>query len=80
MAYLIQDQFRLSAIYFTMLGVSLALGVIFGSAMGSLARGKVGPYSIFTITPIGGLLFLVGINRSIYPDYAMIAVIGILMS
>lgn len=79
MAYLIQDQFGLSAIYFTMLGVSLALGVIFGSAMGSLARGKVGTYTIFTITPIGGLLFLVGISSSVYLDYAMIAVIGILI-
>ena len=53
--------------------------LFFGSALGSLARGKVGAFTIFTITPIGGLLFLVGINSSVYLDYAMIAVIGILI-
>ena len=79
LAYLIQDQFRISAIYFTMLAVSLALGVIFGSILGSIVRGKVGTYTIGTIMPIGGLLFLVGMNRSVYPDFVITAVIGILI-
>ncbi|MGC8515684.1 MAG: MFS transporter [Thermoplasmata archaeon] len=79
MAYLIQDQFKLSAIYFTTLALSLTIGVIFGSVVGSAAKGKLGLYSIATILPIGLLIFLVGILKSVYPDFAIISVIGILI-
>ncbi len=79
MAFLIQDQFRLSVIYFTTLALSLTSGVIFGSVIGSTAKGKLGLYSILTILPTGLLLFLVGIIKSVYPDFAITFVIGILI-
>ena len=79
MVYLIQDQFRLSAVYFTTLALSLTIGVILGSVLGSAAKGKVGVYSIVTILPIGLLLFLVGILKSVYPDFAITSVIGLLI-
>ena len=79
MAFLIQDQFKLSAIYFTTLALSLTAGVILGSVLGSTAKGKLGLYSIGTILPIGFLLFLVGIIRSVFPDFAITFVIGVLI-
>ena len=63
----------------TPLALSLTIGVILGSVLGSAAKGKVGVYSIVTILPIGLLLFLVGILKSVYPDFAITSVIGLLI-
>lgn len=79
LVYLVEVHFRLSAIYFTSLALSVTIGIIAGSVMGSKARGKVGHYSIGTIFPIAVLLFSIGNIGSIYPDYAALLGIGLLV-
>ena len=77
--YLVEVHFRLSAIYYTSMALSVTIGIIAGSVIGSKAKGKVGHYSIGTIFPIALLLFAIGNLSSVYPDYAAILVIGILV-
>ena len=79
LVYLVEVQFRLSAIYYTTLALCVTLGAIAGSIAGSKVRGKVGHYSIGTIFPIAMLLLAIGNLNTIYPDYAALIGVGILV-
>ncbi len=79
MVYLVEVHFRLSAVYYTSMALSVTIGVIVGSVLGSKARGKLGHYSIGTIFSIALLLLAIGNFGSIYPDYAAILGIGTLV-
>ncbi len=79
MVYLVEVHFKLSAIYYTSMALSVTIGVIVGSVLGSKAKGKVGHYSIGTIFSIALLLLAVGNLGSIYPDYAAILGVGVLV-
>ena len=78
-AVLVSDQFKLPAIYYTFLFLSLTLGLFFGAILGAKAKGKAGFYSMTIILAIGILLFLIGELRSVYPDYAVSFVMGLLI-
>lgn len=79
LVYLVEVHFRLPAIYYTTMALSVTIGIIAGSLLGSKARGRVGRYSIGTIFPTALLLFAIGNIDSIYLDYAAFLGIGILV-
>lgn len=78
-AVLVEQQFALSAIYFTLLFAALTAGIVVGSVLGSMAKGKIGGYAITTILAIGISMALFGQIGNIYLDYPVSAFIGLMI-
>ena len=76
-AALVADQLRLPALYYTLFFVSLTLGIIVGSALGSRAKGKVGRHSFVNLLTMGILIFSIGFISLVYIDYCLTFLMGL---
>ncbi len=78
-AYLIDYSFQLPAYYYGFLFVFLTVGLAAGSVAASGIRGKIGFYNSLLVASIGILLLSMSFFRSVYPDYALVFLIGIMI-
>lgn len=78
-AVLVEQSFSLPAIYFTTLYFSLTAGIFVGSVLGGKVSGKLGFYTVLTVSIIGALVFLVGFISSIFLDYPVSFLMGLVI-
>jgi Na+/melibiose symporter-like transporter len=78
-AYLVDFVFRLSAVFYGLMFLSLTIGLILGSALGSAIRGKLGFYNTIFIFVIGIMMVSMGFADIIYLDFFVVFIIGLLV-
>lgn len=78
-AYLVHNEFGLSAIYYGFLFISLIVGIIIGSVFAVKIKGKLGFYNALFIFTIGTLIASMSLIGSITPDYAITFAIGLMI-
>ncbi len=79
MAFEVDEKFSLPAIYFTAFFLSLTLGIFAGSALGSKAKGKVGPYTVVMLLLVGAALALIGFLQNMLLAYPISFSIGFIL-
>ena len=79
MAFQVDEKFSLPAIYFSAFFLSLTLGIFAGSALGSKAKGKVGPYTVVMLILVGSALALIGSLQNMLLAYPISFAIGFLL-
>lgn len=79
MAYQVSVRFGLPAIYFSAFFVSLVVGVLAGSIIGSKVKGRIGPYTMVLLLLGGFSIMGLGFLQSIFFDYPISFLLGVLI-